>query len=697
MQNMIIHMKNGLAESVSYDINGKHYTESCKKIMCKFINSSIPAKWSKTGEKYNLYPHATKHFSPSFGIKTENPENWMHDEDLRTLGERFQKEIFYFDVKYSVNSNHLLFVSVKNNISAEYSNCIFPLKELFLFSPSVYSIRMHFDALKSCFYELLLKHSSPTKDTTIPQELFLLSDEFINPYFHKFLITYCPESLVFSDFSSGLSDMELLSFELSPEYLLQDSYRSGFSFSKSANYNITHNDIFTAYFRKNFKAICKHLCIEPFRNPESQKKAHASSRFINDYFYSPDTNGYFQKFDYYNNAYAFTYTDFNNHKSITKKEILNIDNSIFREINDQAMRLWKYFNSLNNMNYASTLLFMDDSEDNPLLVLSGQADFNFMEYLNTMEDICPNFSRKIEDSFDDNYMKTDIDIPTNSMLKVLQSCFSSYQKDDTLSLRKCDICGWYFIPKTPHDKYCSDTLITVQKLGKNITCKEYARKKAHSKNTQKLQIQDTRKNRMRLFTADLGFFTSTEKTFPRRKNYPNPSLCSKKADDFEEVMKFLFSYFYRGILFQIYEKEKKFIYDTFKSNWSNADKEKLYYYALSLMPNQAEINKLNYPSEEYYRTIFYEEDMGIHPIGFDWHDELSAIFNDNPDTLPEPKIAYIEFKKWIKSKKGYIKSKNISSTVKNAYYFLENLDPELKEFHLLQDDQSIPKRLPRKR
>ena len=260
-----INYHNGIAESVEYDLdvdykNNDHsknryqIKESTLDLFCDFINSTDPyhlyylyKKAGRIDDANDLISFAwhykneltqeesqnnetllsNANFRTSLNIKPL-PDKWIKNSRLIKMINRFQSEIFSFNVKYNIETGTLLFIddpflststitSGARTLDKAYSDFqstspidLAPLSIQFAYSPFQYQVRKRFSSLcESLRLEMISLIDYPIENSFF-LSLYLQSKEFVLYHLEMLLRKYHPDSLIKNEYGRQKNNLSTL-------------------------------------------------------------------------------------------------------------------------------------------------------------------------------------------------------------------------------------------------------------------------------------------------------------------------------------------------------------------------------------------------------------------------------------------------------------------------------------------------------
>lgn len=597
-------------------------------------------------------------FKLSFNLELL-PIGWIKKQTIRDLADRFQNEIFYFGVKYSIASGTLIFIndpfisnSTKSHCSLtsdkEYSDFVsntaisqIPLSLQFAYSPYQYQIYRRFERLCELLHLELTKLIPNQEDTGALMTLYLQSREFVLFHLEMLLKKYHPDSIIQNSFCPQKNDLVPLLD------VLQTSFAKKSQIPYSASDLCPNFSDFLSMFLRNHKNSVLNILIDSLKEDEFFNKSaldHAkdiiasNNEIINKLYDTESRNKYLTSIKYFVESEAPTsyimlssveFTDCITHEKTVSDIMVNL-----------PIPIAEYYDANGNSYVSSCLDILSVIYHDPLTPflkpiffapeINAQTFFMEIDQKHHTK-----IYRTIKDAYSNSAFAQNPYFKTASLGVVLYELLKAINTSKTDNIRRCAECHKYFVPKHAHERYCDSPSRKKGSSPVEGNCSFKAKQKLE-KNRQKpvRQLYNLRRNQHPRIDNACDYFRNIE--------------IDINTDITTEYAKFIFFLKQCFLLDYLYKKERSYICNALSDCIDEERQKALKNYGKSFFPTNAQFKKeslLNLPTKNCHVCTFYEParnsiELSSHIYHFDW-DEVIPLFISSKGSQNK---AYISFR-----------------------------------------------------
>ena len=701
-----INYLNGTADSIEYTIDGIKYKKDILSLLCDFVNDIdvLHEIYLLEEKDTSLYTELQNNFSDY--LKRANlsmndylaqncynynklcsvlsPDSlisgdWYSSPDAISFADKIKREIFFKEanVLYSINEHSLIFLNKYINSLDELKDT--PISPLYVFySPSQYSICMHFLTLQRELRRILIEKKKKNEHLSLIQKLYIQSDEFVNYHLLGILKKYLPEVIIQNQFQSSGNDLSTL-IEDFPRTLK----RNNNILTRESIYKLEKLDFYHSYITEHPADYIKYI----------KKNSDMPDKIINDkditsslseimdffhrHFYMPEKNGYLSSYKYSDNCFIIDYMDFNTHKI----------RSISIEIPDKHLKLLNFISKTmldktkeSGLPVELSVCFATPDGGNLLLPLSSDVDM--ISYFNDINrHYRYNLYKDVINFYNQRKDASKEYIRTGSLGTIILTLNDAFKNEEINSICRCKECKKFFISHSSYEKYCDAG------RGNLIADKTLCSYKAKRKSQRELDIalkslQNKRRNIQKKVNYQSDYYITKKDTYEDWNcKMPKPSLNAKNNIS-DEYIKFLL-HIRQLILLDLYDVEKKYISNQIKKLQYGDEKGMIIDYGFSFFPGYSSYN-LFLPRKDNTEDFFFGATDGFeetfqsllaeHTIKFDWAIWMSRIAKPTPaydnTRLSIMHDVYLSFKKWLNKNKFKDNINNLNKEIKDSLTYI---------------------------
>ncbi|MDT3843426.1 MAG: DUF6076 domain-containing protein [Bacillota bacterium] len=711
-----INYVNGIADTVEYDLpdnfkdnphEGNHYQEKKKalELLCDIVNSTDIKHYSYMNggsNQSNAKSRLERYFYRgnlerySYNLNPL-PFGWLEEKKLVDIIDRFQNEIFYFNIKYNVNSRSLVFETdtflsnsictlrprpIKLNDDKNHSILEYydregeaPLSVQLTYSPFQYQVHRHFEDLCETLRVEIVSLISKSIESDFFLSLYVQSKEFLLYHFELLMRKYHPQSLICNDYLGQKYDFSELLMEI-PFNLAEPLHIQ----NKFIDDPITFDDYLSTY-AKNYpfevlKCFMEELKKDKSISEEILKNSATTIISNNRYISSLYAGGLH---DEYLTFIEYSFKLNLRHPIITIS-IVQYTNAIthkIRKLNDSTQNMKipmaEYYNLHGRRLYSSpkldVLAVIYNDISNPFLmpILSAQ-EISVRSYLKAAD---RKYHVNLYEAFRNAYEKSDFSkapfIKTDSLTLVLSELLKAARANKGKRIRRCEECQKFFVATHGKEKYCDAPNRKKNSPPEPGTCSWKAKQRLEGVRKEAVgKIDDLNRNEL----------YSLRDLFDKLQG-----MSIINSDDISTAYN-KFMYILKGFILRdfIFEKEQKYIRNNLRKSNSEEQREDLIGYAKAIFPQKEAFKKEtieNLPTTHRHICTFYTIPSGsfidkTHTVSFDWSDYLPKII-DGPN---EPYADYNAFRDRLRQAATERPSlfKDLPEAVSESLIYLNSMD-----------------------